>query len=294
MFLPVKELRQRSFFLGSPPGPAFSLPPEAGPAGLVPANFFGGPSPVLSVRGRNSRGRSSRAAPSRAAKGFGLLVGGPYVRGRNGLPPGRSVPRDGRPSKLRGAPRSGPRSGPRAESRPPARSGPGRKPVLRGRSLGGPPGRGRNGRSPEAGRSVLGLKGRAPVEEPGAPVARPGAGRNGFDPPANGRDGRLGSGLSSTGSIRKPGVLLGTKSSSSAGRDGRTKSLRGPAGRNGLAGRSFRNSGLEPGLDSGREPGLLWGRPSDRKAGLARKPALKSGLNSASGSGGPAFLGGRT
>src|SRR5271154_5671805 len=128
LFLPVKELRQRSFLRGGPlvslrpslfglnpepspvpdrrgadpPGPDLSGRPEAGRpeagrvdsvrnsglGGLDPANFLGAAPPL---RGRNSRGLSSLSANRRG--GLVDAPPDPSGRGLNGLPPaaGRSV-----------------------------------------------------------------------------------------------------------------------------------------------------------------------------------------------------------
>ena len=191
-------MRQRSFLRGSPSGPVF-----AGPLGLAPANFFGGAPPV---RGRNSRGRSSPELP--APKGLGRRDGGPSVRGAKRV--GRSLlgrsPDVGRAAAPgRNSPRGrngrSPEAGPRPSAGRSERSG---------RSVRGRKGLdAAKGRSVRSGRSVLGLlNGRLP------PDGRPAAGRKGF-PPGAGRlnpplRGRSSRGLSTTGSMRKPGVLVGT------------------------------------------------------------------------------------
>lgn len=213
--------------------------PVLGAPGLAPANFFGG---APAGRGRNSRGRSS-LLPAPPSNGLGRRAGGPSVRGvkRCGRSPeagrdgGRDVVRDG----------------------PPGRNSP----------------RGRNGLSPDgagprpsAGRSVRGRNGLLPANGRSPPEGLPAAGRNGLppgaerlNPPLRGRSSR---GLSVTGSMRKPGVFFGTKSSSSAGGAGRAKFALGPAGLNGLSlsnrfgGPSCRNAGRLSGLASRRNAGF--------------------------------------
>ena len=161
LFLPVKELRQRSFLRGSPSGPVLGGPPA-----LAPANFLGGAPPG---RGRNSRGRSSRL-PALPSKGLRPRAGGPSVRG---------VKRAGRSPEAERDPDRGalpePNSPRGRKGREPEGAG---LPSSAGRSVRGRngllPAKDRSGRSP--GRSVFALNGLSP------PDGLPAAGRNGFPP----------------------------------------------------------------------------------------------------------------
>jgi len=131
LFLPVKELRQRSLTRGSPSGPVRDalgfFGPAPAPVGLAPANFFG----ALGRKGRSERSPPA-AGRGRSPKERGPPAGRPALR----LKAGRLL----EPSAPCGRGRKG--RSPAGGREPPGRGPVGRGPLGRGRSKLRPPSRG--------------------------------------------------------------------------------------------------------------------------------------------------------